>query len=190
MPWWDYTEQNKRRITLDRCIWRSYGAAATSFLLLRGESIPDLRYVMCRMEVVYSLRMQLFLGRGRFTHKVPEFILHQSSWESKQDEASPFPKEQMPKKKQMMGAMRGVESDKEASSINQRWAQLEAITQWDVWRRSWKQELPILPRQRLTKCLLMKAGMIKTCGWLCMVSSMWWNQAVRQQQQRDEVLVL
>lgn len=85
--------------------------------------------------------MQLFLGRGRFTHKVPGFILHKACWEPKQDEASPFPKKQMPKKKQMMGAIQGAESDKEVSSINQRWPRLEVITQRDARGRSWKGEI-------------------------------------------------
>lgn len=34
------------------------------------------------------------------------------------------------------------------NSINQKWTQLEAITQWDE-KKSWKHEFPILPRQRV-----------------------------------------
>lgn len=31
------------------------------------------------MEVVYSTPKQSFLGRGSFSHKVPEFILHKAA---------------------------------------------------------------------------------------------------------------
>lgn len=47
--------------------------------MLQAESIPDLHYVTYRMEVVYSPPTQLFLVRGRFTHKVPEFMLNKAA---------------------------------------------------------------------------------------------------------------
>lgn len=66
---------------------------------------------------------QTFNTLGAWVH------IAQSCLELKQDEASPFPKKQMPKKKQMIGTIQRAES--EVNSINQKWTQLEAITQWD-----------------------------------------------------------
>lgn len=61
--------------------------------------------------------------------------------ESNQDEASHFPKEQMAKKKQMMEAKDGVKS--QMSSVNQKWAPIEAITHMQ-WNRIQQSSLKVL----------------------------------------------
>lgn len=75
-------------------------------------------------------------GHGRFTHKVPEFVLHKAAGSQNRMRLFPFPKKQMPKKKHMMGTIQGAKSDQEVSSENQRLAQPEVIEQWDVKGRS------------------------------------------------------
>lgn len=112
----------------------------------------------------------VIFGTRRFHTQGAWVHIAQSSWEPKQDEASFIKKTETDDGRDTRGGfLTGV------SSINQRWTQLEVITQWDVRRRSWIKEFPILPRQCPTTCWLMTAAsgthnIQKTsgsCGWLC-----------------------
>lgn len=139
-------------------IWRNYCAAATSFLLLRGESIPDLNYVTYRMEVVYSPLMQLFLGHGCFTHKVPEFILHKAAGSQNRMKVLLFQKNRCQKRNRWWERYKGWKSDKRGELYKSEMDSAWSDKQWDVTGRCSKQEFPILPWQCLTKCWLMTAA--------------------------------
>ncbi len=158
LPWFCYElhaeeiQHNLGQMHLKKRLCRSY-----KFLIASGRidsrsvwrHIQDRGCLFPSDAVIFGTRT--FHTQGAWVH------IAQSCWEPKQDGASPFSKKQMPKKKQMIGAIQGADSDKGVISMNKRWTRLEVITQWDVRRRSWKEEFPILSRQCLTKCWPMTA---------------------------------